>query len=183
MLTRDNMKSWKSLVRSVHNCFLLAIISQSVCFAQVEVAGDSVFILFEPDYNTVVDLGKKDFYKPLSRYPNDVSRMYSIRQFRFCASCDGFKWAKRSTFPFVFYFSPKEVSRDNWDSEYFDVTMDYFYSREVFDQNWFNNTPSEEIEKILTKAGKNVFLVDKSYLYNGKYIMLRVFCEKNSTNH
>ena len=89
----------------------------------------------------------------------------------------------RSTFPFVFYFSPKEVSRDNWDSEYFDVTMDYFYSREVFDQNWFNNTPSEEIEKILTKAGKNVFLVDKSYLYNGKYIMLRVFYEKNSTNH
>jgi hypothetical protein len=158
----------KVLAYSLIRILCLFFLINAPLKAQVKASSDSIFILYDSQLNKAMESGKRAYFKPELRYPNDVGRVFYIKQYQYCAKCKPPKWETKPTFPYTFIYDPI----DNFFT-YTELSPNEFSDKLVFDQNWFNNTHYQSIIDLLS-AAKNIFLVDSNWLRNGKYIMLRV---------
>lgn len=144
---------------------LLSFVSNSIC-GQSTSSEKPIYILFEKSRNAVLELGKSSYHEPEKRYPLDVSRSYIIKTFRFCDTCSDRSWGLAE---FIFSFNPK----DDYKS-FEDIEIEEFYRKgRVLDEEWFDKTALEEIYKTL-RGRKDIYLVDKGYLNDNKYVLIKV---------
>ena len=160
------LKTQRSVIINVISIFLFLLTGLSSVYGQGTTDEKPLYLFFEKSNKGVLERGKKTYYKPERRYPMDVGRSYIMSTYRFCEQCDEKNWIKTE---FIFTFNP------NTDSPYYrEIEIKDFYQEgRILDQNWFDETPLEEIYYQLS-ARKEFYLVDKNYLIDGKYVLLKV---------
>ena len=128
---------------------------------------DTVYVLFERTGNKIIEVGTAVYYKPELGYPQDVVRNHFVVKHLHCYDC---KRPGPDEKDFNFSYRP-------WDKKvhYKLVPMKGFLKKDYKDQDWFNETSIEDINKFF--KNKVIYLVDEGYLSDGKVFMLRVTLE------
>ncbi len=163
---RNILKTWRPRVISVISVLLFFFAGLYSVYGQDNSNEKPIYIFFEKSNKGVIEGGKKTYYKPENRYPMDVGRTYIMSTYRFCGLCDEKNWIKTE---FLFTFNPNTDSPD-----YREIEIKNFYQEgRILDQNWFDETPFEEIYNQLNGT-KEFYLVDKNFLIDGKYVLLKV---------
>ncbi len=131
------------------------------------IAKDTVFILFNKTNNKVIESGLAVYHKPDLPYPMDVSRSYFIQKYERLKDRRRPLW---SLSVIHLDFNPER-------NEHSLIQKANFLQSDYIDQAWFNQRTYKEIMSYL--EGKLLYLVNDSYLYDGKFFMMRVILQDN----
>ena len=162
------MGSWKFWQISVYKLLLGISLSFSVALCAQEsqpsvMAQDTVYVLFERSGNKIQETRTSVYSKPELAYPQDITREFIIvsRQLG-CTDCQSNAWPE-----IVLTYYPDAKSHD-----YKLMPKKEFLKLDYKDQDWFNETPVDDIYALL--KDKVIYLVDEGYLSDGKVFLLQV---------
>jgi hypothetical protein len=138
------------------------ILNQSIQgSSQKAIDYDTVYVLYEElNGNSIMNSKQGDRTK-YGNYPTDMDRMYNIIVMQhvhvwFKCFVNLPKWAEM---PFIYH----------------QVSLSFLSEKDFKDQEWFRNTPEEEIIDTFHGKDKVIYLVEKDRIKEGKAIMIRVY--------